>query len=464
MVNVYFSKSVDRQQYEHLAERLAHLQEYFVKFCGEQYRDKIEHFFDDCKFCIIDKTMPLTHEYFYFTRPSKDDSSSFFNMQILYDAFTLSKFYWPSEKKELDALSLPEPIVNAVKEHRDLIKEAVDTYYTSLFSIIENNTKRDSPHYVYRTAFGNAIRPLFEIIADEILKKHDISISPRCQDLFKDFTIRAIMQCCASFGDYSKNPKMINTVAEDIYKYSTGIYYDPEEIPEEYMEIAKEIQTLGDFFVGRVVKIIANTFHDSTFLAYYDELEEIFDNVDNDNSKIEFFYNEMKVDGLTVCFKNSQKNPYCLIANNSREKTIVHEATHGISFYGLEDETGNLRSLNEVVTEFIARGVCRLMRQDRFKLFNNNDKTYSCGYSLALQYIKELTDKYQNLFLEAYFKNRNVLFDEFGPNNIGRLDYLLESVINGEAYYDENIQTDFEDLFDDIEKYRQSKSENENGV
>ena len=140
-------------------------------------------------------------------------------------------------------------------------------------------------------------------------------------------------------------------------------------------------------------------------------------------------------------------------------------ATHGISWQGLRDKYGNGNPINEVVTEFIARGVCRLMRQDNFTLLENGKKEDSCGYSLALQYIKELTTKYKDIFIKAYLKDNNgYLFDGIGYENAGELNKLVRDVINGTGYYNENIQTQFEDLFDKIEKYRQAKAENENDM
>ena len=43
-----------------------------------------------------------------------------------------------------------------------------------------------------------------------------------------------------------------------------------------------------------------------------------------------------------------------------------------------------------------------------------------------------------------------------------KLDTLLNDLMRGDGYYNENHQTQFEDLFESIEDYRKIKTENEN--
>ena len=472
MVNVYFSKSVDRQNYRHLAERTGKLKEYFVKFCGEQYRDKIEHFFNDCKFLIIDKTCPYVQNVLFFSQPSEVDSSAYFNTQILKNSFVISNQTWPSQFKRLDDhISLIEdavaggeklyiedknnPLPEAaqrtfipnVKVTKNLIKESVDTFYISLFSRIKNNINKDTPNYVCRYAFGDALRPMFEKIANMVLKNHNIKIKPQYIDIFKTYTIKELMQCCASFDKYKMDPYYINVVATDISKYCTG-----DLNLKDCLDIAYEIYAVG-FFLTNQTQIILNSHFDyAANLEYNEECGEILKNFASEKvlSVIKNFYNDINMNGQTA--KSNYIKPLCLINNNANEKTIVHEAMHGISFDGVEEQDGSFHSLNEVLTEFVARGVCRLMRKDNFSLLETNEKS-SSGYSLALQYFKEFTDKYKDILIKAYFKDISVLFNEFGESNIYELDELLKSQF-GPGYYDENIQTKFENLFDKIEQYR----------
>ena len=44
------------------------------------------------------------------------------------------------------------------------------------------------------------------------------------------------------------------------------------------------------------------------------------------------------------------------------------------------------------------------------------------------------------------------------------LDTLLNDLIHGDGYYNENHQTLFEDLFESIEDYRQTQNDKENDM
>ena len=327
MVDVILSKSANKQLYKNLAERLEQLKEYFVKFCGEQYRDKIEYFFEDCKFLIIDKTCPDVQKKLLYASPKEDDSSAYFNMSILQNASEFSKGGWQTQTEEIDKTldeyenfvanggnirdneneNWPTPqimqeiIFPTVRECKDLVKEAADRFYSSLFSMIKNNTDRDSPNHIYKYAFGYAIRPVFEKIAEIILTKNNYTVKDNFKYSIDNYVIPDMMKCCASFGLAKKDPNYVFNVASELFQYSTtGNFKD--KTPEEYIVMAKEIRMVGNFLVNEIIDNITTSFEDASDLAFYDECEDMVDKAGNKDLMpyVEDFYNALNTAGQAV--------------------------------------------------------------------------------------------------------------------------------------------------------------------
>ena len=486
-MEVTLSKSSDKELYQHLSDHAEQLKEYFVKFCGEQYRDKIEDYFKDCKVLVIDKTCANVQNQCY-DSPEDTDSSPLFNMQILQYASDIAKSQLPEkieknyaetvdiienndvvkiERKSSEPLDFKHDIVSIIKENKDLIKDAIDRFYSSLFSMIKNNTEKRAPSQIYNYAFGDAIKPVFVKIIDDVLKRHNIAIKDMYRDLFEDYTVNDAAHCCAKFDFWTrKDPSKINKVAKDLFMYSAGDVFTTVETPEKYTDLASEIRWLGDYFVEQIIVNIQSSYDSAKSIADNEEYGEIlnkYPQYKNLPKHLDEFCKEIKTNGLAVKFREDPC-PVLLIENGSHEKTIVHEITHGISFSGVSGILNSWDSLNEVLTEFIARGVCRLMRKDGFSILDNGKTAEaSSSYSLGLQHIKEFTSKYKDILLKAYLENDIwILIIEFGKDNMVKLDTLLNDLMRGDGYYNENHQTQFEDLFESIEDYRKIKTENEN--
>ena len=469
MVNVYFTKNVDRRKFVNLDKKIEKLEDYIIKFCGSQYSKKVDYFLNDCDYYIINRDSPLKMKVFLNETPKSIDSSPLFNMPVLADSAATVNKYWEVQRQQIyqdlnnvngSAIrnaqnNLTNNDVNFnvyikmskfIENNYDMIKKISDNFYTILFQDIKNNTRYQTPASLYRNSFESALTPIFKKI---------VSNAVDTTNWRTDAIAQSLLNICINqrFSDY------------DIQKSVSFLYYELthrdipfEQIPQEYFKLVDFLYYIGNFFVNQTKTIIQSSFNDGCSLDFLKECKLILPKIQSEAAltQLNDFYNQTNSTGRTI--SNFNCKPFCLLAEEGIDnKTIVHETIHGISFNGILDPAGNGTALNEILTDFIARGVVRLMRQDNFSLVQTDYKSNS-SYALPVQYMKEFTMENKDILIKAYFENsRKLLFDEFGKENIFELHKIIGDLIHGTGYYEEDIQNKFEDVFDKIALYKQDK-------